>query len=148
MTEIFAMTQGHPLWQKTLAFAQQCSWRAGPYLAGLMRTGGFLPWERVFSAWVDGKIAGFCTLTDKDALPEPCGFSPFIGFVFVESAFRGHRLSEKMIREALRYAGSCGFEQVYLISGEKGLYEKYGFSKIGDSLTIHGTMDQLFVKRT
>ena len=32
------------------------------------------------------------------------------------------------------------------MSGEQGLYEKYGFEKIGDFETIWGTTDQLFQK--
>ena len=30
------------------------------------------------------------------------------------------------------------------MSGEVGLYEKYGFTKIGDFATIYGDTDQLF----
>lgn len=32
------------------------------------------------------------------------------------------------------------------MSGEIGLYEKYGFEKLGDHETVYGTADQLFVK--
>lgn len=32
----------------------------------------------------------------------------------------------------MNYAKSIGFEKVYLVSGENGLYEKYGFIKIDD----------------
>ena len=53
-----------------------------------------------------------------------------------------------MIEAALRYAGSIGYETVYLMSGERGLYEKYGFTKLGDYDTIHGTRDQLFCRST
>ncbi len=38
-------------------------------------------------------------------------------------------------------------ERVLVASeGEQGLYEKYGFVKIGDFKTIYGTEDQLFQK--
>ena len=53
-----------------------------------------------------------------------------------------------MIGEVIRYAGSLGFQKVYLMSGEHGLYEKYGFEKIGEYPTIWGTTDQLFGKST
>ncbi len=33
-------------------------------------------------------------------------------------------------------------------AGEIGLYEKYGFEKLGDYETIYGSIDQLFVKST
>lgn len=53
-----------------------------------------------------------------------------------------------MIQSALSYARELGYEKIHLMSGEIGLYEKYGFEKLGDYQTIYGTMDQLFVKST
>ena len=144
MTEIWGMAAGHAYWEKTIQFAENCSWRAGPYLAKEMKRGAFQDWERVFCAVVDGEIAGFCTFTKKDELPESYGFSPFIGFVFVAEAYRGNRLSGRMIEAVTDYARQIGFEKVYLMSGEKGLYEKYGFQSIGCYPTIFDTVDQLF----
>ena len=79
-------------------------------------------------------------------MPEQYGFSPFIGFVFVDERYRGNRISERMINSVIAYAVKLGFEKVYIMSGERGLYEKYGFEKIGDFETIYNTVDQLFVK--
>ena len=142
--KIILMEEGHPLWEKTAAYAQNCSWKAGRVLAKCMLEKGFLPWERVIAAVDSESVAGFCTLTRQDELPEQYGFSPFIGFVFVDERYRGNRLSGQMIRHALRYAEKIGFHAVYIMSGEHGLYEKYGFEKLGDFETIHGTTDQLF----
>ena len=144
MTEIFIPEKGSELWEKTIAFAENCSWRAGAELARLMREDVFHGWERVFTAVADGNIAGFCTLTEKDELPPEAPYTPFIGFIFVDESFRGRRISEQMIRKAVSYAGENGFDKVYLMSGEVGLYEKYGFTKIGDFATIYGDTDQLF----
>lgn len=117
-------------------------------LAKRMRENAFRPWERVIAAVVDGHVAGYCTLTEKDELPEPCPYSPFVGFVFVDERCRGQRLSERMIGRALLYAKEAGYPAVYLMSGERGLYEKYGFEKIGDFETIYSTTDQLFRRPT
>ena len=148
MAEIYSMTQGHKYWNETISLAAKCSWRAGPYLAQKMESNDFAPWERVFAARVNGKAAGFCTLTEKDELPKEYTFTPFIGFVFVEEPYRGNRLSERMIQSAIFYARELGYEKVYLMSGEIGLYEKYGFKKLGDYQTVFGSVDQLFVKPT
>ena len=51
-----------------------------------------------------------------------------------------------MIDRTARYAKTLGYRCVYIMSGEQGLYEKYGFRKIGDFETIYGTIDQLFEK--
>ena len=144
--EIQLLTPDHPLWQKTVSFAENCAWKAGPFLARRMKENGFLPWERVLAACEGEEIVGFCTLSQKDELPENLPYAPFIGFVFVEERYRGRRISEKMIDRAARYAKTLGYRCVYIMSSEQGLYEKYGFRKIGDFETIYGTTDQLFEK--
>ena len=129
MVEIYSMTQGHYYWNETLTLAAKCSWKAGPYLAEKMKNNEFAEWERVFAACVDGKVEGFCTLTEKDELPSKYEFTPFIGFVFVD-------------------AHALGYEKIYIMSGEIGFYEKYGFTKLGNYETVYGSIDQLFVKPT
>jgi len=137
------MQKDHNLWKKTISFAQSCSWKAGPVLAERMKENAFQNWERVIVAVENDGIVGFCTFTEKDELPEEYDYSPFIGFMFVDERYRGNRISEAMIRRVLSYAESIGFRTVYIMSGEHGLYEKYGFTVIGDYNTIYGTTDQL-----
>ena len=45
------MKSGHPLWNKTIAFAENCSWRAGAALAKRMRKNAFVENERVLVAF-------------------------------------------------------------------------------------------------
>lgn len=144
--KILSIQSGHPLWEKTIEFASDCSWKAGPALAERMKENAFTDRERVIVAIEDDRIAGFCTLSEKDELPDRYDFTPFIGFVFVDERFRGRRLSGMMIDHAMKLAAEAGFDKIYIMSGEIGLYEKYGFSKLGDYETIYGTTDQLFVK--
>ena len=144
--EIISIQNGHPLWEKVMEFASTCSWRAGAALAERMRENAFTERERVIVAVEDDRIAGFCTFSEKDELPDRYDFTPFIGFVYVDERFRGRRLSGKMIDHAMRLAAGSGFSKVYIMSGEIGLYEKYGFTKLGDYETVYGTTDQLFVK--
>ena len=142
--ELILMKRGHPMWQKTAAFARTCSWRAGPYLAERMDRGEFTDRERVIACLDGEQVIGFCTFSEKDSLPEGDSHTPFIGFVFVDEAYRGKRLSQKMIDRACLHAADLGYDVVYIVSGERGLYEKYGFHKIGDVKTVHGTAEQLF----
>lgn len=146
MMEVFLIGPGHPLWIETISFAETCSWRAGPVLATKMKNGCFSEWERVCVCCVNGDLAGFCTFTEKDELPDRYEFTPFIGFVFVDAPYRGERLSQRMIQEIVPYAYGLGYRQIYVLSGETGLYEKYGFQKLGDYGTTYGTTDQLFVR--
>jgi len=145
--KIIAMTYGHELWEQTAAFAKNCSWRAAGLLTELMLENRFKPWERVFIALEDENIIAFCTFTEKDELPEGYDFSPFIGFVFVDEKYRGKRISERLIDAASDYAAGLGYDVIYIMSDHEGLYEKYGFEKLGDYKTIYGWIDQLFSKK-
>ena len=148
MPEIYAMSQGHEFWKKTLQMAAKCSWRAGPVLSQKMADHEFGEWERVFCAVENSEVVGFCTLTAKDELPEKYKFTPIIGFVFADERHRGKRLSQLLINNAVLYARGLGYQKIYIMSGEVGLYEKYSFVKIGECETVYGTTEQLFVKST
>ena len=144
---IKTLTSTHPMWDKVITFAENCSWRAGALLAKKMRENDFAENERVLIVLEKDDIAGFCTFSNKDELPPEYNFTPFIGFMFVDEKYRGQRLSGKLTDAACNLAREQGFSKVYIMSGEIGLYEKYGFEKIGDYATIYGTTDQLFQRK-
>lgn len=126
---IQALTSADAAWATVAAYAEACSWSAGPLLARNMRSESYRDWERVFAAVTEGgDIAGYCTLAARDCLPD-VPYSPYIGMVFVGEPYRGHRLSERLLRSASDYAASLGFSRVFLVSDHAGLYEKYGFLK-------------------
>lgn len=146
MTHIQIMQKGDICWDKTIALAERCSWHAGATLAEKMRRNDFSDTERVVAAVIDDEVAGFCTFALTDELSAEYGFTPFCGFVFVDEEHRGKRLSEKMIDAVSDYAASLGYEKLYIMSGEVGLYEKYGSTRLGDYMTIYRTTDGLFVR--
>ena len=139
------MDRGHLLWEKVCAFAEKCSWDAGPVPARKMRENAFESNERVLAAVCGEEIAGFAAFSNRDELSPEYPFPPFVGFVFVDEKFRGRRLLEKPVNRGCEIAHGQGFTKICLLSGEKGLYEKYGFECLGDYSTVYGTMDQLFV---
>ena len=144
--EIHIMKRGHEYWDVTAKFALDCSWKAGGYLAKLMYENLFEDNERVLVVLIDGDIAGYCTYVNKDELAGEYDFAPFIGFMFVDERYRGKRLSEKLIQAACNHAEDNGFTKIYIMSGEVGLYEKYGFKYLGMYKTIYDTEEQLFEK--
>ncbi|RBL89415.1 GNAT family N-acetyltransferase [Chitinophaga flava] len=141
--EIRTLKFGDDLWNPIIEYAQNCSWKAGPVLAKQMQENVFIDWQRVFAAYEGQHIAGYCTITETDVIPS-VSYTPYIGFVFVGEEYRGQRLSEQMIKFALAYAKNVGFKEVYLVSREKGLYEKYGFVKIDQKENSTGYDDQIF----
>ena len=124
--DIFAITSKHSCWSDTIQFVDNSCWQGGRYLAGIMKRNQFRDWERVFIAQNEKNIVGYCTFTERDELSEEYDFSPFIGCIFVDEKYRGNRHSEMLIKKVLEYARELGFESVYIMSNEIGLYEKYG----------------------
>ena len=141
---IHTMKQGHLFWNSTINFAANCSWSAGPFLAERMRCNDFLDWERVMAAADNGKIIGFAVFSEKDGLPKEYEQAPYISLVFVDEAYRGNRISQKLIQHAIGYARELGYKTVYLKSEHRGLYEKYGFEKIAAFIPVEPPADQLF----
>ena len=129
--EIVGLRPGDALWEAVAAYAEGCSWLAGTSLSQPIPESRFQAWERVFTLVEGASIAGYCTLVEVDCLDVP--YRPFIGYVFVGEPYRGRRLSERLIRAAMAYAGGLGYPQVYICTDHIGLYEKYGFRKIGEA---------------
>ena len=123
--EISVMTYGHPLWDKTISFADNCSWKAGSYLAHKMRNKEFSETERVLVASEGEEIIGYSTFAKKDELPDDAPYTPFIGFVFVDERSRGKRVSERMINAASDYARSIGYEITVISRGADVLVTDY-----------------------
>lgn len=141
--EIKIITSSDLLWEQTADYAENCSWRAGKFLAGQMRHGGFHGWERVLVAVEDEKIAGYCAVCEKDCIPD-LSYTPFICSLFVGEPYRGVRLSQRLIEAAMAYIRTLGFDAAYLFSDHIGLYEKYGFVEIGKCPAPWGEMQKLY----
>jgi len=143
--EIKELSHNDLLWDKVAGYAKNCSWKAGATLSKLMKNNDFSDLERVFVAFSGDEIAGYCTLSESDCIPN-VPYTPYISFVFVDKLFRGNRISEKLCSRVIEYAKSIGFERVYLISDHVNLYEKYGFIKIDEKLAPWGTMETIFMR--
>ena len=143
VVKIQSLMYSDPLWQIVAEYAEGCSWRAGAILAEKMKGNDFSDWERVYAAMDGDQIAGYCTLSKTDCIPD-IPYTPYIGFVFVGERYRGKRLSGKLILSALAYAKELGFDQAYLISDHVNLYEKYGFVKIDEKEAPWGAMQSIY----
>ena len=131
------------LWERTKKFARECSWRAGIFLAQDMDNGVFDDWQGVIVASEGENLCGFCTVAKTDCIPD-VPYTPYIGYLFVEERYRGHRLSEKLICYAMAYLREQKFDQVYLVSDHENFYEKYGFSVIDRKPTPWGEVEKIY----
>lgn len=134
---------GHPLWNQIITYASNCSWKAGKSLAKRMMSNEFSDKERVIAAVEDTEIVGFAAFLETDGLDETTTYTPFVGYIFVDEKYRGKRISSKMLDVASEYAKSLAYTSLYVVSGEVGLYEKFGFKCI-DTCLVHGREEQLF----
>ena len=140
------LTPSSPLWERVATYAEACSWNAGKALARDMRSGAFTDWERVLAALDGDRVCGYCAVTKTDCIPD-VPYTPYIGFVFVDEACRGRRLSQRMIEAAMQYLQSVGFDRVYLTSDHENLYEKYGFTVIDRKTAFWGAEEKIYTRK-
>ena len=131
--DVKKLTAADAEWNVLADYAENCSWGAGRTLAEEMRQNHFTGWERVILAEDQGRIAGYCTVSGTDCIPD-VPYMPYIGMLFVGEEYRGKRLSQRMIDDASEYLKELGFSEVYLVSDHENLYEKYGFQVIDEKM--------------
>ena len=139
------ITASDELWCKVRNYAENCSWKAGKALANTMDNNVFQDWERVIVALDNGRICGYCTAAKTDCIPN-VPYTPYIGFLFVDEAYRGNRLSQQIISYAMDYLKSVGFDKAYLVSDHVNLYEKYGFRVIDRKIAPWGSEEKIYMQ--
>lgn len=82
---IIAINKDDPWWEKTRAFAKDCSWQPGRRLAERMSKNDFRDWEKVFVAVHGEDVVGFCVLeengkSEHHGLYEKYGFKKIADF--------------------------------------------------------------------
>ena len=145
--QIHTITNTDPLWVSVADFAETCSWNACKRMAAFMREGEVNDWERIFVAEENGIFMGFCSLSAPPQDFPGADYNPLIKWLFVSEENRGHRLSQKLIEAAEKYAKELGFSQVYLTTWHNGLYEKYGFVKLCDKEVRDGYSEGIYEKK-
>ena len=143
--DVKKLTAADAEWNVLADYAENCSWGAGKTLAEEMRQNHFTGWERVILAEDQGRIAGYCTVSGTDCIPD-VPYMPYIGMLFVGEEYRGKRLSQRMIDDASEYLKELGFSEVYLVSDHENLYEKYGFQVIDEKMAPWGRMQKIYRK--
>lgn len=140
------MMSDHSAWNDVMMYAEKCSWSAGKFLAKEMRNDAFSDWERVIAVFDGDEICGYCTVRKDDCIPD-VEYTPYVGYIFVGEAYRGQRLSEKMIDFASDYLKSLGFDRVHIVSDHENLYEKYGFEVIDRKIAPWGSLEKIYIRK-
>lgn len=144
--EIRKVDKDTDLAEKLISFVENFSWMdVKEHILSMLRSWAFTDWETAFAAIVDGQIVGMTTIMKTDYYPLP-EIYPWISCVFVSEEYRGHRISEKLIDYANKYAMENGFDKTYIPSEHTGLYEKYGYRYLKDIVNYGNGIDRLYVK--
>ena len=129
-----------------LRFVGDFSWdEVKEHIAGMIGHWDFSDWETPFAALIGDRIVGMAAIMKTDYYPLPEIF-PWISCIFVTEAYRGNRISEKLIEAANAYAKGLGFAKTYIPSAHIGLYEKYGYRYMKDIVNYGNGTDRLYVK--
>ena len=144
--KIVKVDKDTPLAAEFLQFVENCSWvEVRDHIAEKIRTWDFTDWETMFAAVRDGQIVGMASALKTDYYPLPDIF-PWVSCIFVSEAYRGQKISGKLIDGANEYLKACGFTRSYIPSEYMGLYEHYGYRYLKDIVNYGGGTDHLFVK--
>ncbi len=114
-----------------LAKIGESDWRAGKYLFQLLSDGEFKKHcgekSKLFLLTQGDDLISFCSFAQRDEIPDT-ELTPWVGFVYTFSAFRGKRRIGKLIEHIYQLAKKQGYQTLYISTDQKGLYENFGFS--------------------
>lgn len=110
---------------------KNCDWEAGQLLYHLLNEDKLKEWcgeeTKVFLLADQQSLVSFCTFAGTDDVRDT-ELGPWVGFVYTFPQYRGHRYVEFLLNFAYETAKNDGAGQIYISTGETGLYEQYGYS--------------------
>ena len=129
---------------------RKSDWRAASFLVHLINENKIEKTlgkdTKLYILTDNDKAVAFVTLSEKDCLDAP-DLSPWIGFVYTYPEYRGNRYSGLLVEYAVKEAKRCGKENVYICTGEIGLYEKYGFEYVENRIDVWGEDSRLYARK-
>ena len=135
--------------QTLIDLIEGCDWGAAKFLATLLKEDRFfemLGGEGDTYLLMDGQnLVSFLTLTKQDVIRDESMF-PWIGFVFTQPEYRGHRYSETLMNFAENVAKAQGHTHVYVATDHVGLYEKYGYEYLENRIGYWGEESRVLRK--
>ena len=132
--------------ERLIDFVAHFSWaEVRAHTLDQLKNWAYEDWETPFAALAGDCVVGMATIMKTDYYPLP-EILPWISTLFVEEAYRGQRISGRLIDFANGYAGALGFTRTYIPTEFTGLYEKYGYCYVKDIVNYGGGVDRLYAR--
>ena len=120
---------------------KRCDWSAARFLVELLEKDTFNEmlggWGEILMLMEGEELVSFLTFTGQDAVRDEA-LTPWVGFVFTDPRYRGHRYAGKLLAYAEQCAVDRGFDGVYIATDHVGLYEKYGYAYVESRVDYWG----------
>ena len=133
--------------QYILEYFKECSWGAANFLYNLIiqnKVEEVLGEKTKIVVFVDGEnVISFATYAKRDCIKDDSLY-PWIGFVYTDESYRGHRYSQKVIDYIINKAQDAGYYNIYLATDHIGFYEKYGFDHIENRIDIYNEESRIY----
>ncbi|MBO4864225.1 MAG: GNAT family N-acetyltransferase [Eubacterium sp.] len=128
---------------------ERSDWRAAAFLVKLLKENELkkLCGEKTqLLLLTEGEqLISFCTYAEHDEVPDK-SLTPWAGFVYTFPEYRGKMRMGKLLEHAYSLAKKDGYKTLYISTGEKGLYEKYGFTYWKDMKDLNGDDTRVYRK--
>lgn len=140
----FYSLEGKEYWMDQI---KKSDWGAGQYLYKLLSDNKLRELcgekTRLFLLTDNQSLVAFCTLAETDDIRDT-ELGPWVGFVYTFPQYRGHRYMGMLLDYAYETAKNDGAGQIYISTGESGLYEKYGYSFFQMMIDDHGEDSRVY----
>ena len=128
---------------------QKNDWISGELLCKFIRENRFFSTLGETSKLLlltDGEhLVSFCTYAERDDIPAT-EYTPWAGFVYTYPQYRGRHCAGLLLTHAERLAKEEGHSALYISTGHKGLYEKYGFAYKETLPDVNGNPSNVYIK--
>ena len=129
---------------------KRSDWGAGDFLQELLSEGKFFEavgeGSRVLLLTDGDELISYCTYARWDDI-QPTELTPWMGFIYTFSVYRGHRYAGLLFEEVERLAWEEQVPAVYISTNHIGLYEKYGCEFLTMMNDMDGNPSRIYVKK-
>ena len=142
----FFETENQSYW---ISQIEKSDWRAASYLVKLLKKNELKKMcgekTQLLLLTEGEQLVSFCTYAEQDEIRDN-SLTPWIGFVYTFPKYRGKMRMGKLLEYVYSLAKKDGHKTLYLSTGERGLYEKYGFTYWKEMKDINGNDSLIYRK--